>query len=83
MDEKKTIIPIRYLIAVLGHCGILVAYAMRVNLSVGLVAMVNSTYVQETSHQKIDPECTRSGSNSTVSSGVIHENFRPHFYSIN
>lgn len=71
MDEGRTIFPIRYLIAVLGHCGILVAYAMRVNLSVGLVAMVNSTYVQEISHEKMDPECQRGHSNITTSSKVI------------
>ena len=45
---------------------------MRVNLSVGLVAMVNSTYVQENSHQKMDPECERHGSNGTVSSKVCN-----------
>ena len=72
MKGKQTKFPIRYMIALLGHCGILVAYAMRVNLSVGLVAMVNSTYVQETSHQKMDPECKRSGGNTTGSSKVIH-----------
>ena len=72
MKNEKTFgcLPTRYAIAILGHCGILVAYAMRVNLSVGLVAMVNSTYVQEKSHQKMDPECERSGSNGTVSSKV-------------
>ena len=70
-NEKKTgCLPMRYAIAILGHCGILVAYAMRVNLSVGLVAMVNSTYVQENSHQKMDPECERTVSNGTVSSKV-------------
>jgi len=67
MKGKRPKIPIRYVIALLGHCGILVAYAMRVNLSVGLVAMVNSTYVQEMSHQKMDPECKRTGGNSTES----------------
>eukprot|EP00112_Aurelia_sp_Birch-Aquarium-sp1_P022983 Seg668.1 transcript_id=Seg668.1/GoldUCD/mRNA.D3Y31 product=Sialin protein_id=Seg668.1/GoldUCD/D3Y31 len=72
MKNEKTFgcLSTRYVIAILGHCGILVAYAMRVNLSVGLVAMVNSTYVQENSHQKMDPECERSGSNGTVSSKV-------------
>ena len=67
MKGEKLRIPIRYVIALLGHCGILVAYAMRVNLSVGLVAMVNSTYVQEMSHHKMDPECKRTGGNSTES----------------
>ena len=69
--ENGTAFPIRYMIALLGHCGILVAYAMRVNISVGLVAMVNSTYIQETSHEKMDPECRRMGVNSTDSSKVI------------
>ena len=60
--------PIRYILALLGHCGILVAYAMRVNLSVGLVAMVNSSYVQEHSHRRnnsLDPECPGSFHNHT------------------
>ena len=70
MKENWPVVPIRYVIAVLGHCGILVAYAMRVNLSVGLVEMVNSTYVQETAHQKMDPECRHSGTNSTASPKV-------------
>ncbi|XP_065062832.1 sialin-like [Rhopilema esculentum] len=66
-ENKKQLIPIRYIVALLGHCGILVAYTMRVNLSVALVAMVNSTYVQERSHHTIDPECQKSGTNSTTS----------------
>ena len=72
MKETRTAFPIRYMIALLGHCGVLVAYAMRVNISVGLVAMVNSTYIQETSHVKMDPECRRTGANSTKSSKVTY-----------
>ena len=73
MDKKRySMIPIRYVIAVLGHLGIFVAYTMRVNLSVGLVAMVNSTYVQQNSHAKLDPDCARTGGgNSTSSTKVI------------
>jgi len=48
--------PKRWIIAVLSQFGILVAFSIRVNLSVSIVAMVNSTYVKETSH-KSKPEC--------------------------
>ena len=52
-------IPVRYLLVILGHCGILLAYAMRANLSIGLVAMVNSSYVQErlVPQRRLDGEC--------------------------
>lgn len=37
-------IPKRYILVFLAHCGFFIVYALRVNLSVALVAMVNSTY---------------------------------------
>ena len=64
-EAKSCYFPARYVLAILGHLGICVAYTMRVNLSVGLVAMVNSTYVQQNSHAKLNPECARTGGNST------------------
>lgn len=63
-------IPKRWILAMLGQFGVLVAYSMRVNLSIGLVAMVNSTYVQQHSDREINPECPTVKSNSTLDSKV-------------
>ena len=41
MSDK---IPKRYILAVLAHFGFFVCYALRVNLSVAIVSMVNHTY---------------------------------------
>lgn len=41
---KWTRFPCRYVLAILTFWGLSVAYSLRVNLSVALVAMVNSTY---------------------------------------
>eukprot|EP00794_Sanderia_malayensis_P012121 gene12121-13372_t len=69
MVERNCYFPARFVLAILGHCGILVAYTMRVNLSVGLVAMVNSTSTQQ--KIKMNPECdTFSGSSNTTSKYV-------------
>ena len=46
----------RWLMAVLAHIGFVVVYALRVNLSVALVAMVNNTYANP--DQGNDPECS-------------------------
>ena len=59
-------IPKRYILTFLSHVGFFVVYALRVNLSVAMVAMVNSTYVAK---QPIDPECS-SGKNHTMSENV-------------
>ena len=42
-NNRKCSIPCRYLLSILGCLGFAVVYALRVNLSVALVAMVNST----------------------------------------
>ena len=70
--------PARYVLALMGHLGLAVAYSFRANLSIALVAMVNSTWADAHSTAKLDPECRR-GTNSTVgenvSSFVIFENY--------
>ncbi|EDO46366.1 predicted protein [Nematostella vectensis] len=43
MPQSKCILPCRYILAVLGCFGLTVTFSLRVNLSVALVAMVNST----------------------------------------
>lgn len=40
-------IPKRYILAGLAHFGFFVCYALRVNLSVAIVSMVNHTYANE------------------------------------
>ena len=54
---------------VMAHFGFFIVYALRVNLSVVLVAMVNSTYVHSTQNSSIDAEC-KIGTNETVSDDV-------------
>jgi len=57
-------IPERFVMVIMAHFGFFVVYALRVNLSVALVAMVNSTYV----NVHMDPECT--SGNVTVAANV-------------
>ena len=62
MTTKCCYIPRRYIMIIFAHFGFFVVYALRVNLSVVLVAMVNSTYVRTTgknaeSGQPLDSEC--------------------------
>lgn len=54
-------IPKRYILIILSQIGFMVVYALRVNLSVAIVSMVNSTYAKA----RPDPECS-SGKNNTV-----------------
>ena len=55
-------IPARYLLPIMGCIGFMIVYALRVNMSVALVAMVNGTASSSGPHK-------RAGSNgSTVSS---------------
>ena len=70
-------IPRRYVIALLSHFGFFVVYALRVNLSVALVAMVNSTYTQK--HH--NPECSSTKNETTKSNVCIFSVF--HFSCIN
>ena len=49
MSSKCFYVPRRYVMIVMAHFGFFIVYALRVNLSVVLVAMVNSTYVHSTS----------------------------------
>ena len=57
-------IPKRYILIGLAHFGFFVVYALRVNLSVALVAMVNSTYAHV--HPSTDPECPNNNNNTTT-----------------
>ena len=52
--------PTRHVLAFLAFSGFVCVYALRVNLSVALVAMVNQTYVKHASHyngSEPAPEC--------------------------
>ena len=64
--NMKICIPKRYILILLSQFGFMVVYALRVNLSVAIVSMVNSTYAKP----RPDPECS-SGKNNTVESNVI------------
>ncbi|XP_067047190.1 sialin-like [Acropora muricata] len=55
----------RYVLAALSCSGFCVIYLLRVNLSVALVAMVNSTYTNE-KVSKSNPECQRNLSTSSL-----------------
>ena len=63
---KPAMIPARYVLALMGHLGLAVAYGLRVNLSVALVAMVNSTYADAQSSAQVDPECKRGLTRNTT-----------------
>ena len=56
----------RWLLVVVAHVGVMLVYALRVNLSVTLVAMVNSTYTPSTSHHERQSVCLSSAWNSTA-----------------
>ena len=64
--NMKICIPKRYVLILLSQFGFMVVYALRVNLSVAIVSMVNSTYAKP----RPDRECS-SGKNNTVESNVI------------
>ena len=64
--NMKICIPKRYILILLSQFGFMVVYALRVNLSVAIVSMVNSTYAK----RRPDPECS-SGKNNTVEPNVI------------
>lgn len=66
---SKCSISCRYLLALLSSLGFCVVYALRVNLSVALVSMVNSTYANSNA-DSANPECP-GNSNSTGSSGKV------------
>lgn len=57
-------LPCRYVLAVLSCSGFCVVYLLRVNLSVALVAMVNSTYANEKASAN-NPECHRNSSSAS------------------
>ena len=61
-------VPCRYVLAALSCSGFCVVYLLRVNLSVALVAMVNSTYPNEKASANT-PECQRNS--STASSDKV------------
>ncbi|XP_066586133.1 putative inorganic phosphate cotransporter [Prorops nasuta] len=46
VEGKRTFLPIRYLMAILGSIGLAIIYGFKVNVSVALVAMVNHTAVK-------------------------------------
>lgn len=62
--ESKCVLPCRYSMALLGGFGFVVVFALRVNLSVALVAMVNTTdssgYTELSSgNKKVSSLCMR------------------------
>lgn len=62
--ELGCYLPCRYALAILSCAGFCVVYLLRVNLSVALVAMVNSTYANAKASAH-DPECQRNTSKSS------------------
>lgn len=57
-------IPRRHVVIVMSHFAFFIVYALRVNLSVVLVAMVNSTYAHVDAD--MDPECRTTSVNKTL-----------------
>ena len=64
-QESGCYLPCRYALAILASAGFCVVYLLRVNLSVALVAMVNSTYADAKASAH-DPECQRNTSKSSL-----------------
>ena len=64
-QESGFYLPCRYALAILSCAGFCVVYLLRVNLSVALVAMVNSTYANAKASAH-DPECQRNTSKSSL-----------------
>ena len=74
-------IPKRYILVILAHFGFFIVYALRVNLSVAMVAMVNSTY--EHADTSVDPECGGGGNNTSINKeGKVILYFLPLQYSL-
>jgi len=77
MDEKwpllqfktrpKTVcrLPCRYVLVILTFWGLSVTYSLRVNLSIAMVAMVNSTYANPNAESMETPDCTKNKNNYT------------------
>jgi hypothetical protein len=56
----------RNVLVFLQFCGFITVYGMRANLSVALVAMVNQTFAEQSSGNKVfRPECSRFHGNSS------------------
>jgi len=64
-QEPGCYLPCRYTLAILSSAGFCVVYLLRVNLSVALVAMVNSTYANAKASAH-DPECQRNTSKQST-----------------
>ena len=72
-ESERFYVPCRYALAILSCSGFCVLYLLRVNLSVALVAMVNSTYADAKASAN-DPECERHTEKTTrvkVSSSLL------------
>ena len=57
-DSERCCLPCRYALTILSGSGFCVLFMMRVNLSVAIVAMVNSTYADAKASAN-SPECQR------------------------
>ena len=66
-------LPARYNLCLLSFMGFAVVYSLRVNLSVALVAMVNSTYANHNSEAN-SPECRLGNSTGKSSEKVNYWN---------
>lgn len=72
MEETTGWIKCRTVLGVMGFLGFAVVYAMRVNLSVAIVAMVNSTTPQPTNDSSLDVCPASPPSNSSSPTVSIH-----------
>ncbi|KAG8182583.1 hypothetical protein JTE90_021721 [Oedothorax gibbosus] len=71
--DKKFVLPgVRYIFAITGFLGFCTIYAIRVNINVAIVAMINSTVVYNQDNKTSSDECTDSSlpiyTNSTTPS---------------
>lgn len=69
--EGRCYVPARYVLTFLAFLGFFNVYCLRANLSVALVAMVNSTSEENSTVVEECPES--SGSNSTSTSSTVSE----------
>ncbi|KXJ15578.1 Sialin [Exaiptasia diaphana] len=63
-STSKCFVPCRYVLAILSFWGMSVTYSLRVNLSIALVAMVNSTFANANADLN-KPECEGDGNTKT------------------
>lgn len=66
VEDAKTCLKARHILGIMGFLGFANVYAMRVNLSVAIVAMVNNTAFPPPSNNDTFDHCTDPHENTTI-----------------